>query len=153
MQPMIAGRDSHTGRLGEQREIGGDAMGHEMARADTIARIFDALKFLDRALLDLADHGAERNVTVELDAGLDDCLDRDQRRGQTALHVVGAKAPNPTVSENRLGLESITREMLLVTRIRRIHMASEKEIEPLAASAQMADGVRPAFVDQRQIGD
>ena len=63
-------------------------------------------------------------------------------------------APSPKIqpSRDRLGPESVAGEMLLVAGIGRVHMAGEQQIEPVAAAAQMADGVRPAFVDQRQIG-
>src|SRR5919109_4391582 len=87
----IGDRYAQTGRLGEQREIGGDAVRHQMARADPVAGIVDALEFFDGGLLDLADHGAERDIAVESYAGLDDRLDGDEGRRQSAFHIMGAE--------------------------------------------------------------
>ena len=141
----IGDGDAHAGRLGEQREIGGDAMGHKVARADAVAGIFGALELLDRGLLDLADHPAERDVAGELDAGFDDRLDRDQRRGQSAFHVVGAEPEHPAVAEDRLRLEAVAGEMLLVAGIGRVHVAGEQEIEPVATPAPVSNRVRAAL--------
>jgi hypothetical protein len=46
--------------------------------------------------LDLADHGAERDVARELDAGLDARLDSDKRGSKPALHVVSAETEDPS---------------------------------------------------------
>src|SRR5712691_3450113 len=47
---------------------------------------------------------------------------------------------------------SYSREMLLLAGIRRIHVAGEQEIEPVAPPAPVSDRVRPACLDQRQVG-
>ena len=89
---------------------------------------------------------------ASFDAGLDDRLDRDQRRSEAALHVVGAESEDPAVAQRRLGPEPVAREMFLVAGIGGVHVAGEQEVEAVAASAQMADRVRPALIDQRQVG-
>src|SRR5262249_10110705 len=114
--------------------------------------IFDALKFLDCGLLDFADHAAERNVAVELDAGRGDRFDRNQRRGKAALHIVGAEPKNPAVAIDRLGLKSLAGEMLLPPGIGCVHVSGEKEVEPMPATAPMPDRIRPAGIARRQIG-
>ena len=148
----VGARDPHAGRLGEQREVGSDAVGREMPRADAVAGILDALEFLDRGLLDLADHAAERDIAASSMPALHDRLDRDQRRRKSALHVVGAESPDPAVAIDRLWLEALAGEMLLVARIGRVHVAGEQEIEPIATAVPVADRVRPARLDQRQVG-
>ena len=42
--------------------------------------------------------------------------------------------------------------MLLVAGIRGVHVAGEQEIAPVAAAAQMSNRIRPARLDQRQVG-
>src|SRR4029077_15506125 len=54
--------------------------------------------------------------------------------------------------KDRLGLEPVARQVLLVARIRCVHVAGEEEIESIAASAPMSDRIRPVLVDQRQVG-
>ena len=150
--PHIGDRDAHAGRFGKQGKIGGDAVSDQMTCPDAVAGIGDALELLDGGLLDLAHDTAERNIALEPDAGLDDGLDRDQRRSQSAFHVARAEAPDPAVAKDRLGLEPVARQVLLVARIRCVHVAGEEEIESIAASAPMSDRIRPVFVDQRQVG-
>ena len=117
-----------------------------------VTGIVDALELLDGGLLDLADHGAERDVALQPDAGLDDRLDCDQRRRKPALHVVGAETEDPTVAQRRLGPESVAREMLLGAGIGRVHVTGEQQIEAVAAPAQMTDRIRSPLIDQRQVG-
>src|ERR1041385_783050 len=96
-----------------------------MPAADAVAGIFDALEFLDRSLLDLTDYAAKRDVAGEFDARAGDRLDRDQRRGEPALHVVGAEPEHPAVAMDRLGLEARAgiAQMLLLARVGRVHVA------------------------------
>ena len=150
----VGDRDAKPGRLGEQREIGGHAMRHQMPRADAVAGIFDALEFLDGGLLDLAHDAAKGDVAREFDAGPGNCLDRDQRGGKPALHVVGAEPPHPAVAIHGLGLKTRARiaQVLLPPGIRRIHVAGEQEVEPVAAPAPEACRVGTIGVDQRQVG-
>jgi hypothetical protein len=111
---QIPDRDLEACWLSQEGEIGGDTMSDEMTRTDAVAGVFNTLKFLDRGLLNLADHATKRNVTWELDAGLGDALDGNQRRGEAAFHIVGAEPPDPAVTINRLGLKPFAHEMLLV---------------------------------------
>jgi len=110
----IGDRDAHAGRFGKQGKIGSDAVSDQMTCADAVAGIGDALELFDGGLLDLTHDTAERNIAVEPDAGLDDRLDRDQRRSQTAFHVARAESPDPAVAEYRLGLEPAACQVLLV---------------------------------------
>src|SRR5450759_125714 len=123
-----------------------------MARADAVAGIFDALKFLDGGLLDLADHAAERDVAVESYIGPGDRLDGDESAGEPTLHVVGAEPPDPAVAHDPPGLEPVAGEMFLLAGIGRVHVAGEQEIQSVAAPAQMPDRVGAAGIDQRKVG-
>src|SRR5579883_168182 len=119
-----------------------------MFRADAVAGIFDALEFLDRRLLDLADDTAERKVAVQLDAGLRDRLERDQQAGEAALHVAGTEPPDPTVAKDAFGAEAFADQMRLVAAVGGVHVAGEEKIAPVAASRQVPDRVGSAFVDE-----
>ena len=139
----IGRRNSHACRLRQQGEIRCHTVGDEMARADAVPGIFNALKFLNCCLLDLAHNAAKGNIAGKINTGLGNRLYCDECRGEPALHVIGAESPDPAVTKDRLRLESLAYEMLLLSGIRGVHVAGEQEIKPVAAPAPVPDCVRP----------
>src|SRR5665213_1204385 len=119
-----------------------------MLGADAVAGIFASLKFLDRRLFDLTNYGAQGNIAAQHDAGFGDCLDRDHQSGETAFHVAGAEAPDPTVTVDAFGSKAFARKMLFVAAIGRIHVAGEQKIQSVAAASQMRNRIGTVVLDE-----
>jgi hypothetical protein len=80
------------------------------------------------------DHGAQQHVALEPCAGADDRLNSAKGRGETALVVMGAHAPDPAVLE--LGAIGIDRPSGHLDA--RIHMTVEHQRRTAAGAAQHA---------------
>ena len=127
--------DAELGRLHHDAVVPHHAVGHQVARAVSLAAVGGALVVVHRRAADLAGYAGDDDVALEPDTALLERLGHDQRAGERPLVVDDAAAVDDVVLPPRQRLPLGARaagdpEVLLGPRQGRVHVPVEEQRRP-----------------------
>ena len=138
----------HVGRFTEDAHIGKDAVIDQMVRADSIAAIFLADKFIaPLRFFDFAHHSRDEDISLQANPRTHQRPEGLHVADERTLHVVNAETIDHAFADNGIGFVADAGKKSFAAGVRSIHVAVEHQAFAVAGAFPEADHVGTAFLD------